>query len=57
MLLTELEWEHPTVFIKPSYPIKTNRKLFMMPLIDPSLPPKRRKLYPLSYLELDELKM
>ena len=48
MLLFELKWEYPNVFSEPSYPIKINRMPFMIPLIDPSLPPKSRKLYPIS---------
>ena len=48
MLLSEFEQEHPNAFAKPSYSIVTNRTLFMIPLVNPFLPPKHRKLYPLS---------
>ena len=57
MLLSELQWEYPNVFAKPFYLIKMSRSPFTILLIDSSLPSKRRKLYSLSYLELDELKM
>ena len=30
---------------------------FTIPLIDPSVQPKKRKLYPMSLLEVDELQM
>ena len=48
MLLFELEQESPNVFAEPSYPKTMNRMLFKIPLTNPSLPPKCRKLYPLS---------
>ena len=57
MLLSELEQEYPDVFAEPSFSITMNGMPFKIPLIDPSLPPKRRKLYPLSCLELDKLKI
>ena len=33
----------------------THRVLFTIPLIDPSVQPKKRKLYPMLLLELEEL--
>ena len=56
-LLGELETAFPKVFDEPSYPITANRTPFTIELVDPALPPKRRKLYPMSSLELDELRM
>ena len=54
-LLGELETAFPKVFDEPQYPITANRTPFTIELVDPALPPKRRKLYPMSSLELDEL--
>ena len=54
-LLGELESIFPTVFDEPQYPITANRTPFTIELVDPALPPKRRKLYPMSSLELDKL--
>ena len=56
-MLSELEREYPNVFVDPFYPMLTDRTPFIIPLIDPSLPPKHGKQYPLSYLELDKLKV
>ena len=55
-LLGELESAFPKVFDEPQYPITANRTPFTIELVDPALPPKRRKLYPMSSLELDELR-
>ena len=55
-LLGELETAFPKVFDEPQYPITANRTPFTIELVDPALPPKRRKLYPMSSLELDELR-
>ena len=54
-LLGELESAFPKVFDEPQYPITANRTPFNNELVDPALPPKCRKLYPMSSLELDEL--
>ena len=54
-LLDELKSAHPQIFAEPSYPITDNRVPFTIPLIDPSVQPKKRKLYPMSSLELEEL--
>ena len=55
-LLGELESAFSKVFDEPQYPITANRTLFTIELVDPALPPKRRKLYPIRSLELDELR-
>ena len=44
------------MFDEPQYPITANRTPFTIELVDPALPPKCRKLYPMSSLELDELR-
>ena len=54
-LLDELKTAHPTIFAEPKYPITDNRVPFTIPLLDPSMQPKKHKLYPMSLLELDEL--
>ena len=54
-MLGELETAFPKVFDEPQYPITANRTQFTIELVDPALPPKGRKLYPMSSLELDEL--
>ena len=56
-LLGELETAFPKVFDEPQYPITANRTPFTIELVDPALPPKCKKLYPMSSLELDELHM
>ena len=53
--LGELESAFPKVLYELQYPITANRIPFTIELVDPALPPKRRKLYPMSSLELDEL--
>ena len=55
-LLSELENEFPRVFSEPAFPITHNRTPFSIPLVDPTVQPKHQKLYPLSALELEELK-
>ena len=55
-LLGELESAFPKVFDEPQYPITANHTPFTIELVDPALPPKCRKLYPMSSLELDELR-
>ena len=54
-LLDELEVWYPQVFKEPTYPIVENCVLFTIPLVDSTIPPPKRKLYPLSKLELEEL--
>ena len=54
-LLDELKSAHPQIFAESSYPITDNHVLFTIPLIDPSVQPKKRKLYPMLSLELEEL--
>ena len=54
-LLGELESAFPKVFDEPQYPITANRTPLTIELVDPTLPLKCRKLYPMSSLELDEL--
>ena len=54
-LLDELEVRYPQVFKEPTYPIIENRVPFTIPLVDSTIPPPKRKLYPLSELELEEL--
>ena len=54
-MLGELESAFPKVFDEPQYPITANRTPFTIELVDLALPPKSRKLYPMSSLELDEL--
>ena len=44
------------MFDEPQYPITANRTPFTIELVDPALPPKCRKLYPMSSLELDKLR-
>ena len=51
-LLAELEQEYPRVFAEPKFPITEHRTPFSIPLVDPMVQPTRRKLYPLSSLEL-----
>ena len=55
-LLSELEAKFPNVFAEPKFPITEHRTPFTIPLIDPAVQPKRQKLYPMSTLELDELR-
>ena len=55
-LLGELESAFPKVFDEPQYPITANCTPFTIELVDPALPPKCRKWYPISSLELDELR-
>ena len=55
-LLDELEVRYPQVFNEPTYPIIENRVPFTIPLVDHTIPPPKRKLYPLSELELKELR-
>ena len=55
-LLEELEVRYPQVFKEPTYPIVENRVLFTIPLVDSMIPPPKRKLYPLSKPELEELR-
>ena len=54
-LLDELEVRYPQVFKELTYPIIENRVPFTIPLVDSTIPPPKRKLYPLSKLELEEL--
>ena len=51
-LLAELEQEYPRVFAEPEFPITEHRTPFSIPLVDQTVQPTRRKLYPLSSLEL-----
>lgn len=55
-LLDELEVEFPAVFAEPKYPILKGRDPFRIRLTDESVQPARRKIYPLSELELQELR-
>ena len=55
-LLDELEVRYPQVFKEPTYPIVDNRVPFTIPLVDSMIPPPKRKLYPLSEPELEELR-
>ena len=54
-LLDELKTTHPLKFPEPSYPITDNHVPFTILLIDPSVQPKKHKLYPMLSLELEEL--
>ena len=54
-LLDELKAAHPQIFAKPVYLITENCMPFTIPLIGPSVYPKKCKLYPMSTLELEEL--
>ena len=54
-LLDELKSAHPQIFAEPMYPITDNHVPFTIPLIDPSMQPKKRKLYPMLSLEPEEL--
>ena len=51
-LLAELEQEYPRVFVEPKFPITKHRTPISIPLVDPTVQPTHRKLYPLSSLEL-----
>ena len=53
--MDELKSAHPQIFAEPSYPITDNHVPFTIPLIDPSVQPKKHKLYPMLSLELEEL--
>ena len=53
--MDELKSAHPQISAEPSYPITDNRVPFTIPLVDPSVQPKKRKLYPMSSLKLEEL--
>ena len=55
-LLDDLEREFPQVFAEPVYPIHKGRDPFRIKLVDEAVQPKRRKLYPLLELELQELR-
>ena len=55
-LLDELEVWYPQVFKGPTYPVIENRVPRTIPLVDRMIPPLKRKLYPLSELELEELR-
>ena len=55
-LLDDLECKFPQVFVEPVYPIHKGRNPFRIKLVDEAVQPKRRKLYPLSELELQELR-
>ena len=55
-LLDELEVRYPQVFKGPTYPIIENRVPCTIPLVDSMIPPLKRKLYPLSEPELEELR-
>ena len=44
------------MFADPEFPITEHRTPFSIPLVDPAVQPTCRKLYPLSLLELTELK-
>ena len=54
-LLDELKTAHPKIFAEPEYPSTDNRVPFTILLIDPSVQPKKRKLYPMMSFELEEL--
>ena len=54
-LLDELEVLYQ-VFKEPTFPIVDNRVPFTIPLVDSTIPLPKRKLYPLSKLELEELR-
>ena len=53
--MDELKSAHPQIFAEPMYLITDNHVLFTIPLIDPSVQPKKCKLYPMLSLELEEL--
>ena len=55
-LLDELEVRYPQVFKEPTYPIIENSVPFTIPLVDSMILPPKRKLYPLSKPELEELR-
>ena len=55
-LLDEFEVWYPQVFKELTYPIVENRVPFTIPLVDSTIPPPKCKLYPLSELELEELR-
>lgn len=55
-LLDQVEMEFPSVFAEPTYPITEGRDPFRIKLVDEAAVPPRRKLYPLSELELTELR-
>ena len=55
-LLDDIECEFPQVFAEPVYPIHKGRDPFRIKLVDEAVQPKRRKLSPLSELELQELR-
>ena len=57
-MLSELKNTHAKVFSEPTYPVRCGNKIFQhkIELADPSLPPPKRKLYPLDNVELEELK-
>ena len=46
-LLKELKSAHSFILAEPEYLITDNRVPFTIPLIDPSVQPKKRKLYPM----------
>ena len=55
-LLDNLEREFPQVFAEPVYPINKGRNPFRIKLVNKVVQPKCRKLYPVSELELQELR-
>ena len=54
-LLDSLEHDFPEVFAEPTYPIVKWHDPFQIKLLDELVQPARRKIYPLSELELQEL--
>ena len=55
-LLDNLEHKFPQELMEPVYPINKGHDPFRIKLVDEAVQPKRRKLYPLSELELQELR-
>jgi hypothetical protein len=53
-----LKRDFVSVFEEPVYPVKRDGYVFehKIPLLDESLPPPKRRLYPLDSVELEELK-
>ena len=54
-LLEGLKSAHPLIFAELEYPSTDNRMPFTIPLINPSVQPKKCKLYPMLSLALEEL--
>ncbi len=59
--LVDLKARFPAVFEEPKYPVDRGEELnrlfeHKIDLVDPTLPPPRKKLYPLDDQELEELR-